>query len=518
MAKNNLALWSGLVLVALVGALYLAGGASASDVCGKSTSSDPIQYIFVLMFENRSFDHFLGWLKQQNDEIIGLTGKEFNYVDPSDPTSRKVFVDQNAQDVDPDFDHGVAGVTQEIQWGSPSTNDGVTQAMMNGFVAQNIRHVGQTEGPLAVSMFNSTTLPVLSTLAVNFANFDQYFCDVPGPTMPNRFYFMSGTSHGLDDNNQIPIAEGLPQHSIFDRLNEWNIDWRVYQETVASVLGLLRMREPHNLERVRDLVEFFKDVESERIQPFTWIEPSYWAIPEIGMPARDQHPSHPVSNGEELLKRVYESIRQSPYWDCSAFIVTYDEHGGFADFNPMEITNVPNPDGRNAQHPTPFTFDRLGIRVPFVIASPWVDASVVHQPPTSVRPASNSQFSHSSLAATLQHMFDPTGKPLTNRTAWSAPYDYVWKQRTSPRTDCPSTLPSVHVPNFFKDKDPFWSASHPMNSFQLELLGIARQMCLDSPAKCTVPVPSMKALASMTEGEGGMFAVSVMRSLGLLRA
>ena len=146
---------------------------------------------------------------------------------------------------------------------------------MNGFVAQNSLHTDSFEGPKALSMFNKTTLPVLNTLAVNFAMFDQYFADLPGPTMPNRYYFMSGTSHGLVDNNDEAIGLGLPQHSIFDRMDKNGIDWRVYAETVPSVLGLLRARTPGNLAKMRGMEEFFESLKNENLKQISWLEPSY---------------------------------------------------------------------------------------------------------------------------------------------------------------------------------------------------------------------------------------------------
>eukprot|EP00009_Paramoeba_aestuarina_P009706 CAMPEP_0201539756 /NCGR_PEP_ID=MMETSP0161_2-20130828/70575_1 /ASSEMBLY_ACC=CAM_ASM_000251 /TAXON_ID=180227 /ORGANISM="Neoparamoeba aestuarina, Strain SoJaBio B1-5/56/2" /LENGTH=329 /DNA_ID=CAMNT_0047947171 /DNA_START=950 /DNA_END=1939 /DNA_ORIENTATION=+ len=323
---------------------------------------------------------------------------------------------------------------------------------------------------------------------------------------------MSGTSHGLVNNNELKIGLGLPQKSIFDVLDEVDIDWRVYAETVPSVLGLRRIRTPESLEKMRPMEEFWGDIKEEKLQPFTWLEPSYWGIPELDIVPRDQHPEHPVEYGEELIKKVYENIRQSAYWNCSALIVTYDEHGGFADFYPMQTENVPPPDGKVSKNP-PFNFDRLGLRVPFIIASPWVDPQVVHTPDPSVCPAPNSQFSHSSLAATIQSLYDPNGEPLTNRTAWSAPFDYVWRQRSSPRTDAPWELPPVYQTSFYKNKPRNPSANLPMNSLQIELLEIARQLCLDNQHSCRLPIPSMEDFSKMTEAQGGLFAVKVMDAL-----
>ncbi|RJE16599.1 Phosphatidylglycerol specific phospholipase, partial [Aspergillus sclerotialis] len=81
--------------------------------------------------------------------------------------------------------------------------------------------------------------------------------------------------------------------------------------------------------------------------------------------------------GEGFIKGIYEALRASPQWDETLFILTFDEHGGFAD-------HVPPPEGippgdnltyteeAGDGKPATFHFDRLGIRVPTVLISPWV--------------------------------------------------------------------------------------------------------------------------------------------------
>ena len=54
------------------------------------------------------------------------------------------------------------------------------------------------------------------------------------------------------------------------------------------------------------------------------------------------------------------------------FIITFDEHGGFYDHVPPPM-NVPNPDGLYATDPVLFKFDRLGVRVPTLMISPWIN-------------------------------------------------------------------------------------------------------------------------------------------------
>ncbi len=103
---------------------------------------------------------------------------------------------------------------------------------------------------------------------------------------------------------------------------------------------------------------------------YSFIEPRYFSFPEF--PANDEHPSHDVSQGELLIKQVYELVRNSPIWNTTLLILTFDEHGGFYDHVPTPTKDVPSPDGINSTEP-PFDFRRLGVRVPTILISPWVN-------------------------------------------------------------------------------------------------------------------------------------------------
>lgn len=79
------------------------------------------------------------------------------------------------------------------------------------------------------------------------------------------------------------------------------------------------------------MCSFAADVAAGDLPEFTWIDPAYFDMPDDGHPATDQHPSHDVSQGEMVIKSVYEALRNSPLWNESALMITYDEHGGFYD-------------------------------------------------------------------------------------------------------------------------------------------------------------------------------------------
>lgn len=100
------------------------------------------------------------------------------------------------------------------------------------------------------------------------------------------------------------------------------------------------------------------------------IEPRYFDL--LGAEANDDHPAHDVGNGQRLVKEVYEMLRASPQWNESLLIVSYDEHGGFYDHVETPYVGVPNPDGMRGPAPFLFDFDRLGVRVPTIMVSPWI--------------------------------------------------------------------------------------------------------------------------------------------------
>jgi hypothetical protein len=158
-----------------------------------------------------------------------------------------------------------------------------------------------------------------------------------------------------------------------------------------------------------------------------------------------------VLDGERLMKRVYEALRASPLWNDSVLVITYDEHGGFPDFVPPPFQGVPNPDGipcRDCGN-VDYDFDRLGVRVPFIVVSPWVaKGTVLHDAPAQYKPTPDSQMEHSSLPATLRQLYGTAGPNdgfLTRRDAWATPFHWIWEDSPldAPRTDCPATLPPV---------------------------------------------------------------------------
>jgi len=408
-------------------------------------SHGKVDHLVVLMLENRAFDHMCGYLKRINPEIDGLTGREYNPVDPTVKGSEIVHVSDDAEYVEFDPDHSIPGTAYQT-FGYLSKNDTYATDQippMNGFVYDGMIR-NSSAGRSVMKCFPPEKVPAISTLAREFAIFDRWHASVPGPTEVNRLFVHSATSHGLSHNDNIELVEGVPQKTIYESLDESSVSWKVYMEQATSVFFFNEMRKVKYTTKFRFFNDFEADAKSGKLPSFSFIEPRY-ATESPTLLANDQHPSHDVAEGEKLIQRVYSILRTSPLWNRTAFLLTYDEHGGFYDHYPIPMTNVPNPDGIIGTNP-PFHFNRLGIRVPAILVSPWIPKGYVEH--GAKGPTPYSHYEHSSVPATLKKMFNLKDF-LTKRDAWAGTFEHLFSLLDSPRTDCPLTLPDTpkHKPS-----------------------------------------------------------------------
>lgn len=152
-----------------------------------------------------------------------------------------------------------------------------------------------------------------------------------------------------------------------------------------------------------------------------------------------QHPVYDIRAGEQVIKEVYEALRRSTRWNDTLLVLTYDEHGGFWDSRPPGPAVNPTPAAPPA--PSPFAFDRLGVRVPTILISPWLAAGV-----------DATVYDHTSIPETVRRLWRLTSPPLTARSA--AANTFEGRLLASPRSDCPETLPSVPSgPNCWPGED-----------------------------------------------------------------
>ncbi|KAG5537206.1 hypothetical protein RHGRI_024593 [Rhododendron griersonianum] len=420
----------------------------------------PIKTIVVLVLENRSFDHMIGWMKNSiNPSINGVTGEECNPVSTKAQDPQSICFRDDAEFVDPDPGHSFEAVEQQV-FGSnlgsiPSMTGFVEQALS---LSQNLSHT-------VMKGFKPKNIPIYAELVREFAVFDRWFSSIPGPTQPNRLFVYSATSHGSTSHVKKQLAFGYPQQTIFDSLHQNGYSFGIYFQTIPTTLFYRNLRKLKYIFKFHHFdLKFKKDAREGKLPNLSVIEPRYFDLK--GMAANDDHPSHDVADGQKLVKEVYEALRGSPQWNETLLVITYDEHGGFYDHVQTPFENIPNPDGNTGPAPYFFKFDRLGVRVPTIMVSPWIKKGTVISSPKG--PAPNSEYEHSSIPATIKKMFNLSSNFLTHRDAWAGTFEQVVGELTSPRTDCPEVLPEV-APLRTTEAD----ESKGLSEFQSEVVQLA---------------------------------------------
>ncbi|MED6120634.1 Phosphatidylglycerol/phosphatidylinositol transfer protein [Stylosanthes scabra] len=379
----------------------------------------------------------LGWMKKLNPEINGVNGSESNPLSVRDPDSKRFFFKEDAQYVDPDPGHSFQAIREQIFGSNDSSAD---PPPMNGF-AQQAYSMDNTSAMSndVMNGFDPDNVVVYKTLVSEFAVFDRWFASVPASTQPNRLYVHSATSHGATSNVASLLIQGYPQQTIFDNLYDAGIDFGIYYQNIPATLFYRNLRKLKYLFKFHPYDLWFKQHAKEgKLPSYVVVEQRYMDTKLF--PANDDHPSHDVYQGQMFVKEVYETLRASPQWNETLLVITYDEHGGFFDHVPTPVRGVPSPDGIVGPEPFNFTFDRLGVRVPTIAVSPWIEkGTVVHGPMGS--PTPTSEYEHSSIPATVKNLFNLPSF-LTKRDEWAGTFEGIVQTRTEPRTDCPEKLPT----------------------------------------------------------------------------
>ncbi|KAI8841339.1 phosphoesterase family-domain-containing protein [Chytridium lagenaria] len=396
-----------MIVMAIAPSDVLAGGGSKPVVVeGK------IKTVVVLVMENRSFDHYLGYWARTRQGVNGMPVDACNTITA---TGKKICAQDTAIYINKDPNHETLNVTEQIYGAGVDTLKAAkinAVPTMSGFADVNSRAWETTDPSIvrqAMDGYNPRNVPVTAALASEFAVFDRWFCSVPGSTYPNRLFIYSATSNGRYENSIGDVILGFPQKSIFGAIEEKGLTWKNY--TANPHLHLHERRR-----QISDLTSKIKTM----------------------VHTNDNHPPHNVARGELLVKNIYEALRQSPQWNETLFLITYDENGGFYD-HVAPPSNVPIPDDASAASPI-FRHDRLGSRVPTLAISPWIKKGRVVTKPNG--PTPTSEFEHSSISATLKNIFKLDAF-LTKRDAWAGTFDFLVDELSTPRTDAAWTLPDA---------------------------------------------------------------------------
>jgi len=324
-----------------------------------------IDAIVVVMMENRTFDHYFGayQLLEQRD-VDGLRGSESN---PAPDGSSVAVGPMTSFTTDPDPPHGWDSSRLQFNGGK-----------MDGFVTQYLEDHAAADPRNVMGYYSRTELPVSYALADAYGLCNRWFCSVMGPTWPNRYYLHCGTSGGMMRNDVITLR------SIFHVLDELGISSGYYSSNLPFCAA-------YGYTNFRPIAEFYGSAAAGTLPALSIVDPILTALDTIG---NDDHPPADVRDGQAFLASVHDALAQSPQWNRSLLVVTYDEHGGFYDHVPPPETADDLPE-----------FRQLGCRVPSLLIGPQVKRGKVI----------DTQFDHASVIATVCKKFDI--EPLTARVA-----------------------------------------------------------------------------------------------------
>jgi phospholipase C len=382
-----------------MGGLTVATLAPGRPVARAASGATPLRHIVIACQENRSFDHYFGYYRR-----AGAFGVPAGYAQPN----------------------GHGGIVKPYHLTSTSTSDiahewrdihaELGHREMNGFYT--------TDGALALGYYNAGQLAYYYALADRFTLCGNYFCSVLGPTTPNRLYLASGTSGGNTSNT---IADGsLRWPTILDLLDQAGITWKVYNGFGGSSLNPFisfvkwmkhpRVNAPEGA--------YFTDLQHGTLPQFAFIVPGALTC---------EHPPVPITWGQSYIRDRVKALMASSVWKSSAFILTYDEGGGFFD------------------HVVPPQLDAYGagFRVPTLVVSPYakrghIEATVYDH--GSVLKLVEAVFGLPTLAS-LNRQFD-THTPGQNNAAANGA---ATGPAALPRDDHPATGTLLELFDFTQD-------------------------------------------------------------------
>ena len=370
--------------VAVAGGTLWASAPAAARARWFGKPHGPIRHVVVTCQENRSFDHYYGYAPQVQRRGFGPPR---GYTQPDGSGVGHAPYELTALR-SPDPPHDWDSVHAQVDGGR-----------MDGFYRVAAAEAGS--GDIAIPYYTAKELPFYYSLLDNSALCANYFCSVLGPTWPNRFYLMSGTSGGITTNGLwgYGIFDSSTWPIILDLLEDAEVSWKIYSIGSDGVevgdsdnVAVFWSRWAHDPRTTATLDDYLEDCRRGTLPNVSWIIPSYSM-------QFDEHPDADVSVGMGYQQQVIDGLRQSRLWHTSALLLTYDEHGGFFD------------------HVAPPQVDAYGlsVRVPLWVVSPYARRG----PVLSRRPAdhvSTLKFIERTFGlptlASRNHTFDvstPTG-------------------------------------------------------------------------------------------------------------
>jgi phospholipase C len=362
----------------------------------------PFDHLVVVMMENHSFDNLLGTLPYRvpgRELVDGLTLEHGRWANFNADAHRESVYAQRA-----DSPCQLKGLPTNAWNASHVAYD---NGRNDGFV--------RASGPIAMRFWDGRDLPFTYSLVKHFPLGQRYFCSVLGQTYPNRRYFFAGTSSGTVDDKGDALTTPAANGTIWDRLDQHQVDWGIYYQNVPSFVIVPGSATPARTQRLHKMPQFYADAAAGKLPRFTFLDPQYQTTSE-------ENPQD-IEVGERFVASIVEALMHAPTWSSTALFITYDEHGGYYDhvpppraIKPDAITPIQTP---GQPQLAPGTFNRYGFRVPSIVVSPWARANYV----------SSVIQDHTSLTAFIERKWnlpamtfrDANAQPMTDYFDFSRP-------------------------------------------------------------------------------------------------
>ncbi len=359
----------------------------------------PFTHIVFLMMENRSFDSYFSQLPASG--VTGVDVADDSYANP-EPGPPLTYVHRYHE-----TRYCIADTVHE--WGPVHLQ--YDDGNMDGFVLTN-----DPGGERAMGYYDADDLPFYYWVARTFSISDRHFSSLLGPTWPNRFFFYGATAWG---RSKTPDNPPLNKEKIVNEMDEAGRTWKIYHEGATS-FGVVFGPQYAGT----SMSNFFTDVANDTLPDLAILDPSFG-----GAGQDDEHPPTDMQKGQQLSASIISALMSNPaVWSKTVFIQTYDEHGGYYDHVAPPAACVPD------DYTVPdYAYDRLGMRVPLMVVSPFAKKGYVSHLVTD----------HTSITRFIENRFDLPAMTARDANAWPMldMFDFDDPPFATPPAGMPSAVP-----------------------------------------------------------------------------
>jgi phospholipase C len=368
----------------------------------------PIDTFVVLMMENRSFDHYLGWMPKADGRQAGLS-----YVDKSGKRLSTQHISGDFQGCGhPDPDHGWDGGRTQLNGGK-----------CDGFLRSGDNDI------FSISYYQKGDLGFIQDAALAFQTYDRFHCSLMGPTLPNREYMHAAQSYGLMKNDLPPQTNdykmGFPDNTIFAACEKAGVSNRYFYNDVP----VAAMWGQAGLNRSGSIAEYYARCASGTLPKLSFVDPNFGgSVGEGPGVSGDEHPHGDVRTGQAFMADVVHAFMESPQWKNGLLIINYDEWGGFFEHvRPPRVPDIRNNRDINKD------FGLMGWRIPALAVSPYARRGHV----------AHSIYGFESILKMIEWRFGL--KPLTKRDRYAQNIARSFDWSSKPRLELPNLPRPEHV-------------------------------------------------------------------------